>query len=450
MSYAIAPESSTSPSWTSLTGLFFALTGVLIATSVVNIGDSGISFFYLVFPLAAFALLFPDGWRPWLRMDSQSFWLLVLVASVAILLLGTTMLQILVMRSAEPVSELVHLISRVSFLAYFAVAQRLIRGDGVNKILIWLRRLLIVVCAYGVYQVPAKLLGLPLFLDWLRNNHSFLMYDYNDAGWINIARANSIYAEPSQATVPLVVLFILNAIVPAKKGSKILGWIVLVLFAIATFSRTAWVALGVAIAALLLSRSQFLRRALLQRRVAVVAIFMILLLLMPFWGLISMSDRDTEVDLSEQERSAGIILGLNSIRDAPVLGHGWNSFKDVADRYADVPLVIDPEIEFNFIHNMVISYVEQAGVAGLLLAALPFVMLICWSTAPTWITFSTLAAFLFAAEFGGDIGYTSLTWLWMALLINMNCTEARQVSGRLSVLPPSYTAPVSALPPVSS
>jgi O-antigen ligase len=450
MSHAISQELNESSTWTSLAGLFFALTGVLIATSVVNIGDSGIAFFYMVFPLAAFALLFPGGWAPWLRMNSDSFWLLILVVSVAILLLGTTVLQILVMRSTEPVSEVVHFVSRVAFLAYFVVAQRLIRGEVVNKTLIWLRRLLIIVCAYGVYQVPAKLLGLPLFLDWLRNNHSFLMYDYNDAGWINIARANSIYAEPSQATVPLVVLFILNVIVPAKKASKTFGWIVLVLFAVATFSRTAWVALAVAIVALLLSRSHFLRRALLQKRVAVVTIFMILLLLMPFWGVISMSDRDTDADLSEQERSAGIILGINSIRDAPILGHGWNSFKDVADRYADVPLMIDPEIEFTFIHNMVISYIEQAGLAGLLLAALPFVMLICWSTAPTWITFSTLAAFLFAAEFGGDIGYASLTWLWMALLVNMNCTEAQQVSAALNVLPPSYTAPVSALPPISS
>lgn len=450
MPHAITQEFTGSSIWNSLAGLFFALTGVLIATSIVNVGDSGLAFFYLLFPLAAIALLFPGGWAPWLRMSSDSLWLLVLVTSVAILLLGTTLLQILVIHSAEPVSEVVHFVSRVSFLAYFAVAQRLIRAEIVNKTLIWLRRLLIIVCAYGVYQVPAKLLGFPLFLDWLRNNHSFLMYDYNDAGWISVARANSIYAEPSQATVPLVALFILNVIVPAKNVSKSFGWIVLVLFAVATFSRTAWVALAVAIVALLLSRSQFLRRALLQKRIAVVIIFMILLLLMPFWGVVSMSNRDTEADLSEQERSAGIILGLNSIRDAPILGHGWNSFKDVADRYADVPLMIDSEIEFTFIHNMVISYIEQAGLAGFLLAALPFVMLICWSTAPTWITFSTLAAFLFAAEFGGDIGYASLTWLWMALLINMNCTEAQRFSGKLNVLPPSYTTPVSALPPVSS
>ena len=439
-----------SPSWTSLAGLFFALTGVLIATSIVNVGDSGIAFVYLVFPLAAFALLFPDGWIPWLRMDSDSFWLLIVVVSTALLLLGTTLLQILMTRAAEPASEMVHFVSRVTFLAYFVIAQRLMRGQIVGQTLRWLRRLLIIVCSYGVYQVPAKLLGLPLFLDWLRNNHSFLMYDYNDAGWISVVRANSIYAEPSQATVPLVVLFVLNVIVPAPKASKILGWMVLVLFAAATFSRTAWIALGVAALALFLSRSQFLRRAFLQRRVAVATVFMALLLLMPFWGVISMSDRDTEADLSQQERSGGIILGLNSIRDAPIVGHGWNSFKDVADRYADVPLMIDPEIEFTFIHNMVISYIEQAGLAGLLLAALPFLVLIRWSTAPTWVTFSTLTAFHFAAEFGGDIGYASLTWLWMALLINMGYTEARRVNQRLGVLRPSYTYPVSARPPLPS
>jgi O-antigen ligase len=437
--------------WTSTTALLFALSGVLIATSIFNIGESGIAFFWVLFPLVAFRLLFRSGWLPSIYGDKKSFDVLMLTAAVAIALFATTVLHIVV-EEREPSSELVHLISRLSFLVYFVVAERLLRGEIVDRTLVWIRRLLLVVCAYGAYQLPAKLLGMPLFLDWLRNNRSLLMYDYNEAGWIGIARANSIYAEPSQATVPILVLLILNIHLDASKTSKVLGWIVLVLFAVATFSRTAWIVVATAIIAWLWSRSRHaLALSLLgKRRSLLITGTLILFLVLPFWGLI---EANSDGDLSAQERSGGIVVGLNSIKDAPLLGHGWNSFADVARRYSDIPIFLDPQIDFGFIHNMIISYVQQAGLSGLLLAALPFFLLIYWSTAPPWITYSTLASFLIAAEFGGDIGYSSLTWLWIALLINMKtASQANRsvLNDRRHLSPQSYRNRMSVAPSSSS
>jgi O-antigen ligase len=120
------------------------------------------------------------------------------------------------------------------------------------------------------------------------------------------------------------------------------------------------------------------------------------------------------------------------IQDAPILGFGWNSFGDVAQRYAAVPLDVDADIDFSIIHNTVISDMQQAGLSGFVLAALPFIVLIGWSTAPTWMTFCTLASFLVAAELG-DIGYSSLTWLWLALLINMKSAAAGPPASRTEV-----------------
>jgi len=413
---------SRSSRWTSLGALFFALTGVLAATSIVNAGDSGLGFYYLVFGVVFASLPFPSGWLPWLRVDSESLKAFAFVGTVATLLLATTVLHVIWIQQ-EARSEIVHLVSRLAFLGYFVVAQAYLQGEMLTKTLLWLRRSLMVICAYGVYQIPAKLLGFPLFLDWLRNNRSLLMYDYNEAGWVNLVRANSIYAEPSQAAVPMVVLFILNVYVRTSKASRIFGWTVLVLFGAVSFSRTAWVALAMATIALLLARSSAVRNVLLTKHFALIVAFLVALLLLPFWAVIGANG---DADLSAQERSAGIVLGINTIKDAPILGHGWNSFKDIAEKYSDVPLAIDPEIEFTFIHNMVISYFEQAGLAGFLLAALPFILIILWSTGPPWMSLVTLLAFLFAAEFGNDIGYYSLTWLWIALLINMKCADSSQ------------------------
>jgi O-antigen ligase len=414
-------DTSNSTGWNTTVGMFFALTGVLIATSIFNVGDSGISFFYLVFLVAFLGLIFPSGWLPWVLMDRESLKIIALVSVIGIALFATTLMQILI-NEEDGIRELVHLVSRLSFLAYFVVALRFINGEALEKTLIWIRRFLIVICAYGAYQVPAKLLGLPLFLDWLRNNHSFLMYDYNDAGWISIARANSIYAEPSETVIPILVLFMLNIYLKAGKVSKLVAWTSLTLFAVATFSRTVWIGLAVAVIAWVCSRSTRLEAALRKRRFPLLVLTLILLLALPLWGLVG---ADSGGDLSAQERSGDIVVGLNAIKDAPLFGHGWNSFSDVASRYTDVALFIDPEVNFTFIHNMVVSYMQQAGLSGLSLAALPFVLLICWSKAPPWMTFSTLASFLFTAEFG-DIGYSSLTWLWIALLINMNALSAPQ------------------------
>lgn len=415
---AVLINHSTQPR--SIGALFFALTGTLIATSVANIGSSGIPFFYLAFLLPVVAVAFPSGGLLLSRLDSRSLSVLVLIGMVATALVGTTLLQLVTLDLRDPGSEVMHLGSRLCFLVYFAIALTWLRDEIVTKTLIWLRRLLIVACAYGAYQLAAKLFGLPLFLDWLRNNQSFFAYDYDVAGWIGIIRATSIYAEPSQATIPILVLFMLNIQIKTSRVANFTGWMSLLLFAIATFSRGAWIALSTAAVVSLLFRSATLCRLVQTKRITLAASTLVLLLILPVWGFVRANGYG---DLSAQERSGGIVLGVKMIQNAPILGFGWNSFGFMALRYAAVPLDVDATIDFDIIHNTVVSYVQQAGLSGLALAALPFVLVAGWSAAPSWMTCTTLASFLIGAEFG-DIGYSSLTWLWIALLLNMGSAKA--------------------------
>jgi O-antigen ligase len=404
----------------SMRAIFFALTGTLIATSVANIGASGIPFFYLAFFLPVAALAFPDARLTWHHLHSRSLHILVLIGAVGAALFATTVLQLITLDLKDPGSEVTHLVSRLCFLAYFAICQTCLQEETVSKTLVWLRRFLIIVCVYGAYQLAAKQLDLPLFLDWLRNNQSFYTYEYDTAGWIALVRATSIYAEPSQATVPILVLFILNIRLKTKPLSKFTGWLALLLFTMATFSRSAWAVLLTAAVVSFLFRSATLCRLAQTKRQTVAVASLLLLVIMPVWGFIRANG---EGDLSAQERSAGIVLGVYMIKDAPVLGLGWNSFGVMAQHYAALPVDLDATIDFSMIHNTVVSYVQQAGLAGFLLASLPIILLARWSTAPAWMTCTTLASFLVASEIG-DIGYSSLTWLWIALLINMNAREA--------------------------
>lgn len=392
-------------------GLFFALTGVLIATSLVNIGSSGIAFFYLAFLLPVFALAQPDRWvgRP---IDPNFSALLVLLSACAAALFLTTWLQI-VLYNRDPATDLMHLWARISFLLYFAVLLAFLKGEVLLKAMIWTRRLLLVVFVYGIYQLPAKLLGLPLFLDWLRNNKSFGMYLYDQAGWVAVVRSTSIFAEPSQSTVPILILFLLNLdrrVAPRHRG---LAWMILLLFTVTTFSRTAWLCLFVGWLCVAGCKIPGLQSWFARRRKTVLAVVLLLLVVMPVWGSLYESE---STDLSALERTQSIALGIRMIRDAPLLGYGWNSFHDASGNYFAFPL--NAAIHFEFIHNMMVSYSQQAGLAGLFLSALPFIVIVLWSTAPPWVTVATAASFLVAAEFGGDIEYSSIFWLWIAILVN--------------------------------
>jgi hypothetical protein len=234
-----------------------------------------------------------------------------------------------------------------------------------------------------------------------------------------VVRATSVYAEPSHAAIPVVVAILLNIYLPARKASKLVGWLSIILFTAASASRAIFLSVVALIVVIFICRFRVMQRFLQPRQLAPLVTVIFAFFLFPVWAFVSVNNQSG--DLSQQERSGGIVLGTYVIRDAPLIGFGWNSMEKLADKYllGKVSFPGAKNLHTGFIDNMPISYWEQAGISGLIFAFLPYVLLWRWSEAALSMTWATITSFLVAAEFGGDIGYYSLTWLWIALLINM-------------------------------
>lgn len=410
-------------------GFFFALTGALIATSFLNIGDSGLPLFYLVVLVPAFAAIFP-GIRPATSpIDRREISIYLSIGGMFLSLSVVTFFQI-AGDTQSPIGELTHAISRLSFLGYCAACVYYLRGAVLASCLLWLRRILTLVALYGVYQVPAKILGFPLVFDWLRNNHSFTLYGYDSAGWISLVRATSVYAEPSQCTVPVLVLIFLNIHLRAPRWSKHFVWAVVSAFGLLTFSRTIWVAVLGLIGLWFLMRYKAVRTRLDRGKLLLAFSLVVVSLLMPVWAFYG---GNYKADLSRQERAGSVVIGIELIKQHPFIGSGWNSYETLMPGYPIDVENVSPEVTFKTIHNMFVSYAEQAGIGGFVFALFPFMAILFWSHAPTGLKYGCMLSFLIVAELGGDVAYSSLFWLWIAVLLNW--TPHSNVDSRASVEP---------------
>jgi O-antigen ligase len=274
---------------------------------------------------------------------------------------------------------------------------------------------LILAALYGIYQVPAKLLGMPLFLDWLRNSRSLGQYDFDTAGWIAVVRATSIFAEPAAAAVPVIVLAILNLTVPASRFSKFIGWFATLGFALLTFSRTIWIGLGVAIAMFAVGKMRSVQKHI---NVVTPSLFVLLAIATPLVPLLSTSVTTSD-DLSKQERVGSVVLAVRLIEQRPFIGSGWNSYETLLPQVSTSGLDIDPAAGPTHIHNMFLAYIEQAGIAGLILAFFPLIIIILSVNVPLEIRLASFFGFLVLGE-SADILYTALPWFWIAIVWKMN------------------------------
>ena len=419
-----------------MAGALIALTGVLVATSLFNTANSGLPVFYASVLIPLLSGIHPNSSFLVARVCHLEMRVYFTVALQTAALFCVTLIQ-MIWFSLEADSEIVHLVSRIMFLVYFVICVRYVRGEVAWSAMLWTRRLLIAVFLYGAYQLPAKLLGWPLFLDWLRNNKSYSLYGYDAAGWTSMVRSTGIFAEPAQATVPVVVAILLNLYIPVKPISKWIGWLSITLFGLTSASRGMWLTIGGLALGYNFSRVKPLGRWLNSYRLTQVSLIVLTALLFPCWAIFASSNSDA--DLSQQERSGSVVLGMYMIRDSPVIGFGWNSASTLSNDYLrDIALPNAVNIEGEFIQNMVVSYWQQAGLAGLVLAVLPLILVWRWSTAEAGLKWGTLCSFLVAGGVG-DFGYVSLTWLWMALLINVS-TIRHPAADRLKANASSFGA----------
>lgn len=397
------------------------LVATLTATSILNVGQSGVPFFSLALLIPVIWAINPSrsflDWR--FRAEEVSA---ILAAVCVICLLVLTSFAHIIANTQPAQTELTHAPMRILFLVYFCICVCVLRGDIVQSCVVWLRRILIVAALYGIYQVPAKILGLPLPLDWLRNNPSLGQYDFNTAGWVAVARATSIFAEPSAAAVPVVLLVILNLSLPASRFSKLVGWFAAVGFAALTFSRTIWVGVAVALVWYALGKLHVVKKNL----AIVLPSISVLLVLGTFLLPVLAGPADSSDDLSTQERVNSMFLALRLIEQRPIIGFGWNSYETLLPEVSTVGLYLDPSVETTHIHNMFLAYVQQGGIAGLVLAFFPIFLIIIPRHVPVEVRCATFFGFLVIAA-SADILYAALPWFWVALLWKMNrpCDEYR-------------------------
>lgn len=413
------PAARRSP-WVSLGGFLIALTGVLVATSLVNTSSSGLPVFYLVVLIPLFSAVNPRSVFLAGKAPRPEAALYLCTALLAIALLIVTFVQT-IWFTLDFSLQTVHLFSRLMFLVYFAICVRYVRGRIAFRTLVWLRRLLVGCFLYGIYQLPAKFLGLPLFLDWLRNNKSYSFYDYDASGWIAMVRSSSIFAEPSQATIPVAVAILLNIRLPLGKYSRSFGWVAISIFTLTCASRSVWITLLALLIGYNLWRFRRLRPWLAGRKPVPLIALVTIVFITPWWAFVA--SRSPNADLSAQERSGGIVAGIYTSLRSPLIGFGWNSaFERTSDDLRTGALPNASNVEGRFIDNMLVSYWEQAGIAGMALALFPLIVVWTWSVASQELRWGTLLAFVAAGGFGGDIGYMSMTWLWMALMVNIGTT----------------------------
>jgi hypothetical protein len=199
----------------------------------------------------------------------------------------------------------------------------------------WTLRILL---AYGVYEVFAKFFGWPLFLTFLLNNPSYsnaLEVTSEMSGWALFFRAQSIWPEPSFAILPIALFFVLSD--GEGRGIGKMDFTLIVLFAIATFSRSVWIGLAV----ILFARLKFARKRQVFLSIGVAIIFTI--------GMLNVKE---DADWSASVRTATALQGFQIANENFFKGIGFNKFKDTS-----LAAVTGESV----VHNTFSNYIASMG-----------------------------------------------------------------------------------------
>jgi hypothetical protein len=311
----------------------------------------------------------------------------------------------------DPDKELKQIVSRISYIAYFVVVALIIRSwNMAEQAWHWAKQGLKLAFLYGLYQFAAGFLGLPLFLDFLRNSKSFLMTENYQGGWIDTFRAFSIWSEPSQAAVP-VGIFLYMLYFKTNNGRERKWWLSIVtIFSVVTFSRVVWVVWIASLATIGLMRS---RRTWARSATRIVfryryALVLLLVVVLMQWAMLVPKD---EADSSAETRSSTVLMGERLFLEHPVLGTGFNSFAKLSDSvataYSEEDLIV--------VHNLFVSYAQQLGIFGVVLSLLPVGYVLWMPNAPAGPRLFVAFLFVLVGSLGGDFFYAPFGWFILGL-----------------------------------
>lgn len=377
-------------------------------TSIINIGNVGIPLFYSIIPILTFLLIFS------FKNKSDIRNILFVNVYIISLLLIVTFHILLGVGNYE--NETKQLVSRSMFIVFFYLSYYALKNiNNYSMAIDILKYFLKVLIIYGIYQIIASFLGLPLILDFLRNSASFPKEEYGIGGWLASYRIYSVWSEASFSALPIGVL-IYCLYVKHKNKLELSIWTVLIaIYAFLTFSRLIWILLVVLTVELLLIKriTKFFYwfnsnlKPILIISIAFMAIYI------PLWWSKIINNIGT--DLSSIGRSSSIIVGYKIITDNILLGTGFNSYYDVSDMYAKYADNFRPEV---IVHSLFISYWQQNGIIGFIISLIPIVYILYLKNVSSDIKLISITVIMVTGIFGGDLYYFSLTWFFMALIAN--------------------------------
>ncbi len=273
---------------------------------------------------------------------------------------------------------------------------------------------------YGIYELFAKIYGLPVFLSFISNSDSFTVVD-NTQGWIRFPRVRSFWAEPSMCTWPLIIFLIL--LVSSKMSRvKKAAWLMLAgVFIISTLSRTGiffyfLFIFGFSMYSILgqFRISKFPLTGVFRRlklNVFIPVIFFISLIL-ALWPILA---AQYFADASSDGRTSSILIGWEIWLDHPLIGTGFNSYELYDDDYKlQYPSYNSEPLSLSELS----SFAHQLGIFGIIFIAIPFILSLVYLEQSKLFRISFATVFIIYCLISVGVLYFSIFWFFLGITLN--------------------------------
>lgn len=395
--------------------IFFVISVLLMNTSLINIGGFGIPLFYvsILLIMVDYILISKNNER---KMENNIFniTLALFFCLFSIGVLHYFLLHI------DLITEVKQVIARSMFVLLFVCTYLYVGGneDNFRLTILWSNRILKILILYGVYQYFASIYGLPLFLDFLRNNASYDTLEANViSGWTETYRIFSVWSEPSFSSSPVGLFIYLLLFYSENKFEKVKWFFILSFYCYYTYSRLVWI---VAVSSILVYFLIVLIEKILKKYNKILTEkikYIYLLTFMPIglsWIFISPIIMP---DASSVSRSSSVIIGARIFFDNLFTGTGFNTYPLYEAYYSRGLRYYFPTASS---HNLFISYGQQMGVLGIFFALVPIFLIFRMKNVDLKERLIILNIILVIQFFGGDIYYFSSFWFMFGLLAAKN------------------------------
>jgi hypothetical protein len=395
--------------------IFLVISSLLMNTSILNVNDFGIPLFYtsiILFSIYFCLVLVKND----LRVEKNAF---SFVFTLLFLLTAIGFLHVFIV-DVDFISELKQIVARSLYIVLFFITYLFIRENKqrLDAILLWTKRILKVALIYGIYQYYASKYGLPLFLDFVRNNVSFFATSANEAsGWLETYRIFSIWSEPSFSSLPVGMFLYLLFFHINSKREKITWLIIVTFYAYLTYSRLVWmVFVSTLLLSLMMQLVKFIFRK-FHKTILEKVKFLYLLLFISIgisWIYIAPIIMD---DASAFARSSSVIIGMRIFLDHLFTGTGFNTYPLYERFYAYNIVYYYPTVAS---HNLFSSYAQQMGILGLLFAVIPLFYVLKLKHVDIKERIIIANIILTIQVFGGDVYYFSSFWFFLGVIAAKN------------------------------